>query len=497
MMPGILALALAGLAHALPPGEDAAREALGAAGLTWTEPSTGPAPTEPWWRAMDDAGLSAVIERSLRDSPAVLASWERVGAARAGAWQAGSALLPSASLSAGWARNSTEPTVQQFLNQATSQNPNVPEDVLEEQILDFLGDSWDTANLRLSGAWNVDLFGATTTAFLASRLDAEAMEGNRAAQGVAVAASVGAAWYDLIAATERRTFVREQVRVGEDLLHLVTLRFEGGEASALDVLQQKQQLANIRAAQPATEAMVERAGWRLATLIGLAPAALDPGALGLPERLPEPPRPPSTGAPADLLRNRPDLVAAVKTADAADHRRLSAWLGLAPTVQLSAFTGEQGQLFGADAEEWDRVGNWQLGATATVPLFNGGRKLAGARAGTATARAALHDLEQATLDAVREVEDARRVLQQRTDELAARDAQVRAARMAFEESRNRYAGGLTPYVNVMTALNTLQSAELGLIQARRDRLTAHISLHNALGAPWALAQARPPAGDPR
>ena len=145
----------------------------------------------------------------------------------------------------------------------------------------------------------------------------------------------------------------------------------------------------------------------------------------------------------------------------------------------------------------DRVGNWQIGATATLPLFNGGRKLASARGSTANARAVFHDLEQSTLDAVREVEDARRVLRQRDEELAARDAQVAAARLSFEESRNRYIGGLTPYVNVMTALNTVQSAELGLIQARRDRLTAHISLHNALGAPWALAQARPADGGPR
>ena len=91
------------------------------------------------------------------------------------------------------------------------------------------------------------------------------------------------------------------------------------------------------------------------------------------------------------------------------------------------------------------------------------------------------------------------MLRQRDEELAARDAQVAAARLSFEESRNRYIGGLTPYVNVMTALNTVQSAELGLIQARRDRLTAHISLHNALGAlgtgPGPPGRWRPPMTD--
>jgi NodT family efflux transporter outer membrane factor (OMF) lipoprotein len=496
MNPSILALALAGSALALPPAEDVARDALGAAQASFSEPSSGPPPSAPWWDSMNDDGLAAVLDRAMGSNHTVLAAWDRVTAARAGAWQAGSVLMPTAQVSAGWARNSTEPTLQQFLNQSTSQNPNVPEDVIEEQILDFLGDSYDTANWRLSGAWTVDLFGVNTTNYLASRLDAQAMEGNRAAQSMMVAANVGAAWYDLVAARERLAFVRDQVRIGEDLLQLVTLRYEGGEATALDLLQQKQQLANIQAALPAAEALVDRSAWRLAALLGESPSGFDASSLDLPETLPAPPAPPPTGTPADLLRRRPDLVAAVATAEAADRRRLSAWLGLAPTLQLSGFTGDQGQLFGADAEEWDWVGNWQVGATATLPIFNGGRKLAAARGNSASARAAFHDLEQSTLNAVQEVEDARRVLRQRDEELSARTAQVDAARLSFEESRTRYTGGLATYVNVMTALNTLQSAELGLIQARRDRLTAHISLHNALGAPWALAQDRP-AGGPR
>jgi NodT family efflux transporter outer membrane factor (OMF) lipoprotein len=497
MNPALLALALSGSALALPPAEDVAREALGAADAAFSEPSAGPPPSAPWWHSMNDDGLSAVLDQAMTSNHSVLAAWERVSATKAGAWQTGSALLPTATLSTGWTRNSTEPTVQQFLNQTASSNPGVPEDVLEEQILDSLGDSYDNANWRLSGAWTVDLFGVTTTGFLASRWDAKAMEGNRAAQSMAVAANVGASWYDLVAAHQRLAYVQDQVRVGEELLQLVTLRYEAGEATALDLLQQRQQLASIQASLPAAEAAIDRTGWRLAALLGENPSRFDAAGLSLPTVLPAPPAPPPTGTPADLLRRRPDLVSAVATAEAADRRRLSAWLGLAPTLQLNAFTGDQGQLFGADAEEYDWVGNWQIGATASLPLFNGGRKLAAAKGNSANARAAFHDLEQSTLNAVLDVEDARRVLRQRNEELAARTNQADAARLSFQDSRTRYAGGLTPYVNVMTALNTQQVAELSLIQARRDLLTAHISLHNALGAPWALAQDRPAAGGPR
>jgi outer membrane protein TolC len=490
-MTALFALALASAGWALPPAERVAVEALGDAGAAYSVPSEGPPPSAPWWDSLGDDGLAALLDEALASNHAVLASWERVTVARAGAWQSGSALMPTAQVSAGWNRLSTEPMAQQFLNQLTSSNPGVPVDVLEEQVQAFLGDSYDTRNWALSGAWNVDLFGVATTSWLASRWDARAMDGSRAAQAMVVAATVGGAWYDLVAARQRLAFVDDQVRISRDLLELVQLRYRGGEATALDVLQQKQQVANIEATHPAAAAAVDRSAWRLAALIGRSPSAVTPDAFQTPARLLAPPGPPPLGTPADLVTRRPDLVASAATAEAADLRRLSGWLGLAPTLTLQGSTGDQGQLLGADADEWADVGNWSYGVKATVPVFNGGRKIAAARGATASAHAAFHDLQQDTLDAVVEVESSRRVLQQRREEVAAREALVSAATLSFEESRTRYTGGLVPYVNVMTALNTLQSAELALIQARRDLLGAHIDLHNSLGAPWALDLDRP------
>lgn len=490
-MSTLFALTLAGAAWALPPAERVAVETLGDAGAAYSVPSEGPPPSAPWWDSLGDDGLATLLDDALASNHTVLASWERVTVAKTGAWQAGSVLLPTAQVGAGWTRLSTEPLAQQFLNQLASSNPNVPRDVLEEQVQDFLGDSYDTRSWALSGAWNIDLFGTNTTGWLASRWDAKAMDGNRAAQAMVVASTVGGAWYDLVAAQQRLAFVEDQVRISRELLQLVEMRFEGGEATALDVLQQRQQVANIEATLPAASAAVDRSAWRLASLTGTNPSRVTAETFQTPSALLDPPGQPPLGTPADLVTRRPDLVASAATAEAADLRRLSGWLGLAPTLTLQGSTGDQGQQLGADVDEWDDVGNWNYGVQATLPLFNGARKVAAARGATASARAAFHDLQQATLDAVVDVESSRRVLQQRREEVAARTAQVDAAKLSFEESRNRYTGGLVPYVNVMTALNTFQNAELGLIQARRDLLTAHIDLHNSLGAPWALDLDRP------
>jgi outer membrane protein, multidrug efflux system len=488
-----LALTLS-IAAAAAPVDRQLQDGLAEAAPAWSgsDGSTA-AEAEAWWSRIDDPALGRLMDEALASSPTVQASWERLTVARSLSAQTGSVLLPSGALSAGWTSNSTEPLVQQVLNNVSGASP-LPEDELRRQIQDRFGDAYQNGSWRLTGTWNVDLFGTGTTAWLATRWDARASEGSRAAQALALAANIGAAWYDVVAARERLDFVLYQFRVSRELTELVQLRYEGGQATALDLLQQRQQLANIEATLPAARAAVDRMVFRVAALVGRNPAGATVAGLSAPDRLPAPPEALALGRPVDLLNRRPDLILSQSSLQAAELRRTSAWLGLAPSLQLSGYTGDQGQLLGADATEWDWVGNWQVGLNASLPFFNGGRKLAAARGAAAGARASRFDLEQSTLNAVQEVEDSRRVLQQRNEELAARSAQVQAARLAFDESKAQYLGGTLPYVNVMTALSAAQSAELAHIQSRRDLVGAWITLQNALGAPWALDLDRPRGG---
>ena len=75
--------------------------------------------------------------------------------------------------------------------------------------------------------------------------------------------------------------------------------------------------------------------------------------------------------------------------------------------------------------------------------------------------------------------------------LLARQEQVEAARLAFGESRDRYLGGLDGYLTVLMSLSTLQQAELGLLQAQRDALVAHLQLRQAVAGPWARSLGGP------
>ena len=68
--------------------------------------------------------------------------------------------------------------------------------------------------------------------------------------------------------------------------------------------------------------------------------------------------------------------------------------------------------------------------------------------------------------------------------LTAYDAQLEAATLTFEESRQQYLAGLTNHLSVLTALQGQLQAELNVITARRDVIGARIQLHQALGGSW-------------
>ena len=92
----------------------------------------------------------------------------------------------------------------------------------------------------------------------------------------------------------------------------------------------------------------------------------------LPESLPVPRLPAGMGTPGDLLDARPDLRIAAAGLNAADRRKVSAWMGLLPTVALSGSTGDAGQKIGADSD-WQTAGTWSVGVERKhSPVLGGG-----------------------------------------------------------------------------------------------------------------------------
>ena len=294
----------------------------------------GAAPAGSWWSELQFPALNDWIEEALRDNHSLQAAWERTQVARQGSHQVASALLPSVQVQGGYSQNSTEGLLQQLAWQTGGQ--------VSEEILNYLGDQYETYSWSLAGTWALDVFGVSTQAWLASRWDAEAAEGQRVAQTLSVATQTGMAVFDWMTALEVLRLLESQLTAQEELMSQTQSRFERSEAGGLDVLLQRQQLAATQASLPAARAQVRRAKGVLALLLGKTHAELDGAETLLPDQLPEPRLPTGMGTVSELLLTRPDLRVASAGLHAADRRKVSAWMGLLPSIALSGSTGDAG-----------------------------------------------------------------------------------------------------------------------------------------------------------
>jgi len=476
MLVCLVVLFSSGTASASPTPKTIALEVLGEA-PSYSVGPTGTKADKAWWHNIEDARLQGWIAQALNDNPSLQAAWERVSWAESVAAQQASVLLPSAQLSAGGYRNSTEGLLQQLAWQTGGS--------ISQEVLDYLGEQYQTAQWSLSATWGIDLFGRNTALWLASRWEKKATEGSRIAQSLAVANQVAAAYFDWLAAHEIHQFIEKQVLAQTELMGLTRSSYEGGDISSLDLHLQEQQLAASQAALPASKNQVQISKGRLALLLGQPIDALrfDPGSTS--SQLPDPPAFTGLGSPLTLLETRPDLLAASAQLNAAHLRRISAWTNLFPQLAVSASTGASGQQIGTDAD-WQSAGTWSIGLSANLSLFSGGRNWSAARGANAGYRAASFDFQNSLLAAIRDVEDAWGTLNQLNEETVAIQRQVRAARSAYEESRSLYQSGVLPYLTLLTSEQALQQAEIGLVTSRRNRLSAYIYLHDALGATWAV-----------
>ncbi len=416
---------------------------------------------EPWWTSWDEPELSALIEEGLQANPDLGALDALARQQQALAAQGMADFLPSLSFDV---QGQLAPYDSLGFGFGLPGGTTGP-------------DTYGTGSAKLNAGLMVDLWGRNVTGWQAGRLDAAAAAGDHEARAVLMASSIAGAWLDTAAAARQVALVEEQERVASELLEIVQLRYEGGSASALDLLQQRQQQASVRAQLPLARASLRTAQLRLAVLLARDPQGELPSP---PPDLPTLPAAPDLGSPLDLAEQRPDLRAALDRAEAAGLRRSAALRALLPTLGLSASAGWQATWI----EEWNEQDTWTVGGSLSVPIFNGGSTHAGRRANRAAEEVRRLQLESALRSAVQEVESARYAEEQQALRLQAATTQREAAEAAWTVAGQAYAAGTADYLQVQSALSTLLAARLGELQASRDRLGALIQLHQAMGGAW-------------
>jgi NodT family efflux transporter outer membrane factor (OMF) lipoprotein len=412
--------------------------------------------TARWWEVFAHPQISQAVDIALGQSLDLKRAYARVSQAEALASAAGAGQYPSLNANAqvGGARN-----------------------VFNLGSLGLRSIEAANYNLSVSAAYEVDLWGRVAATKSASDEDLAATREDIDTLGIAISARVVESCLGIAGERELLRLLDAQEAANAKLVNLVELRFAQGLASAIEVYQQRQQLAALRAQRPLASARVAVFENQLSVLMGRPPGSVE---MQLPENLPPIPPMPSAGVPSEVLARRPDVRAAMRRVVAADHRVGAAIAAQYPTISLSASTGFQAPDLAILFESWV----WNLIAGIVQPIFDGGRRAAEVDRARALVEDAVHAYSQAVLTALGEVEDALVHNAHQQEHLALLESQQAIAKQAFEESEVRYLNGLSTYLEVLTALRALQQSEQAVLQARRQLASHRVQLHRALGGSW-------------
>ena len=334
-------------------------------------------------------------------------------------------------------------------------------------------------------SYETDVWGRVRQATAAARAAASASAADVESVRLSLHAELASDYFQLRGLDAEKALLDNSVAAFQRALDLTRSRFQGGIASQADVAQAETQLETTRA--EAVDIAVERTALEhaIAELTGKAPA--DVTIAPLPLDAPPPDIPP--GLPSDLLERRPDVAAAERRVAQA-----SATLGVAraaffPRLLLTAGGGFESTSIARWITGLSTF--WSAGPALAVTLADGGRRRAGVEQAQAAYDESTAAYQAAILQSLREVEDSLAALRVLRNEADVQASAVAAAERSLTLATNRYRGGVTSYLEVITAQNAALANERAAVSLLSRRLVTSVVLIKALGGGFTAASLSP------
>lgn len=413
-------------------------------------------PAADWWRALGDRELDVLVDEALAGNPDLALAQARVQAAGAAAGVAlaerGPALKANASVS----------------------GARLPATVLPAPLGGSFG--WMHYGYASFG-WDLDLWGGKRAAWEAALGQANATAVDLHAARIAVSTSVARAWAGLGHAATQRKLANAELDRARKARELTVQRIAAGIDGELERQRTDAEVAQGERQLAAASRVLDAARVALAVLLGKGPdrgleLPLPRGLLALPAVVP-------ADLEANLLGQRPDIVAARMRVEAAGRELDAAQTLFLPNISLGAMAGLAAR--GSETILQLPARFFQVAPAVSLPLFDSGRlqaNLAGRHAGYDLAVAAYN---KTLVDALGQIA----TLVQASDSLAAQEAaQARAlsaANRAWQLAEQRYRAGVGSFLEALDARRGLLAAEQADAGIRAERIDLSIQLVQALG----------------
>ncbi|MBB2203412.1 efflux transporter outer membrane subunit [Gluconacetobacter takamatsuzukensis] len=423
-------------------------------------------PLDTWWEGFHDLELLRIEQRVLAQNLDLAAAIARVRQSRGAAEAATARLLPTLDF-----------------NPQASANRLSQEGLIGHVVRTVPNFHRDYRTYDVSGAasWEIDLFGGLRRGQEAARDEAEAAQMERVGERITVAADAADAYFQIRGDQARLAVAERQIAVDAHLLELVRQRRTSGVSNERELAQTEALLQSARQTVPLIRIALEAQLNRLDVLMGAQPGTYA-AELGTPSEIPAIPAIGATDKPTDMLRRRPDILAAERRL-AASNARIGAALGdYYPKLSLSGILGFQSinpqHLFTAPG--FQAVGSGAI----RWRIFDFGKIDAEVQQARGANAEALARYQVTVLHAAEDIENAFTTLvqtEQRTGELQTEVASLTRARDLSQQS---FQAGIIPLTDVLDADRQLLDSQDQLALNRANAARAAVSSFRALGGGW-------------
>ena len=399
-----------------------------------------------WRELFTDSHLQMLIEHALQSNTDLLSAQQRIKEAEATLSSAKLAYLPSFMLT-------PQGGVSSF---------------------DKSKGSWTYTGIA-SASWEIDIFGKLTNAKRRSKaLYLQSLEYEQAVS-TSLIANVANLYYTLLMLDEQYRISEETAVNWRESVRAMRAMMAAGMTNEASVSQSEANCRQVEASLLDLKQQIKEVENSLSILLGEVPGGIERGHLAgqdFPEDL-------TVGVPLQLLSRRPDVKSAELSLASAFYSTNAARSAFYPSITLSGtagWTNSAGNMI-------INPGKLLLSAVGalTQPLFNKGLNIAQLKIAKAQQEEAKLAFQQALLNAGSEVNNALTQVQTARGKTELRTGQIISLENAVRSTQLLMQHGTSSYLEVLTAQQSLLSAQLTQVADRFDEIQGIINLYQALG----------------
>ena len=399
-----------------------------------------------WRELFTDPQLQALIEQGLQNNTDLRSAQLQIEEAEAALMSAKLAFLPSFALS-------PQGTISSFDG----------------------GKATKTYTLPVTASWELDIFGRLRNAKQqAKALYAQSKDYQQAVRTQLIA-GIANVYYTLLMLDEQLAISQQTEEAWKETVASTRALMDAGLANEAATSQMEAAYYSVQTSILDLKEQINQVENSLALLLAETPRRYERGKLA-DQRLPEDV---AVGVPMQMLSNRPDVRAAERSLEQAFYATNQARAAFYPSIVLSGsagWTNSAGSMI-------VNPGKFLASAVGslTQPLFNKGQIMAQYRIAKAQQEEASLSFQQALLNAGSEVNDALVACQTSKAKTLLFEKQIQSLEKALESTSLLMEHGTTTYLEVLTARQSLLSAQLSQTANRFTEIQSVINLYQAVG----------------